>query len=500
MRLLQLISEATEEIQSLYLKDSIPWVIGCSWGKDSSCTLQLIWRAIAQLPSEQRKKKISVITTNTGVENPIIEHFCQDSIFLFNQKAKELKLPFTAHLLSPSINNSYWVLAIGKGYSKPNHRHRWCTPRLKIEPGDRFIKKHIAHHGESLLVLGVRKDESLARKNSIEKHEQNSQEPRLSPSASLLNCTVYTPIVEWTTEEVWMYLLQIKNPWRGSNQKLFDIYHGATDSTECPLVVEENTTTCGKSRFGCYVCTVTDKEHSLTVTIDNNPSFEWLEPLLELREELANSSYDDRELRETKSGVRFHDNQVNSQNNLEPTPGKYHQKYRIKLLKQLLTAQKQIRQTAPQEYQDLELISLEELSLIRYLWVIEKVEEDILPEIYEQILGQKYIELHPERLEHRLSSDIWQTVSELKLPQAEQNAFVALLATEQKYLTRHRRQGLHQELENCLYKQQTMSKAEAIYRGYLTKMTNLKDKTPEVIHFLMLVNREITKDKPLKFI
>ncbi len=44
----------TAEIQNLYCQDEIPWIIGVSWGKDSSCVLQLIWNAIATLPVEKR--------------------------------------------------------------------------------------------------------------------------------------------------------------------------------------------------------------------------------------------------------------------------------------------------------------------------------------------------------------------------------------------------------------------------------------------------------------
>jgi DNA sulfur modification protein DndC len=62
----------TSEIQELYCQDEIPWIIGVSWGKDSSCILQLIWNAIAALPTEKRNKSIYVISTDTLVENPIV--------------------------------------------------------------------------------------------------------------------------------------------------------------------------------------------------------------------------------------------------------------------------------------------------------------------------------------------------------------------------------------------------------------------------------------------
>ncbi len=513
MELHHLINATTAEIQYLYLRDNIPWIVGCSWGKDSSCTLQLIWKALAKLSPEQRHKNINVITTDTGVENPIIANFCRQSIEKLNAGAEKYQMPFKAHLLKPTIDNSFWVLSIGKGYARPTHQHRWCTPRLKIAPSDRFIKQYVSQHGESILALGVRKDESIKRKTSIEKHQGFALEQNLSSSSSLLNCTIYTPIADWTTSQVWQYLLQIENPWGGSNQQLFQIYRGATNSAECPLVVEENTTSCGKSRFGCYVCTVASSEHSLTSMIENSAetvgfsvgSFpqktrrnEWLEPLLELREILANSSNSDRNLRLTTKGVQFHFNKVNSQINLEPTPGKYHQNFRTALLTKLLEAQKQIKINAPKQYRDFEFITLEELSQIRYLWLTYHHEiEDLLPKIYQSVMEKKYCELAPERLVNKLDDDFWQTAKEIA-DEPEARLIASLLNVEAKHQAINQRQGIYQAL-NQQIKQQKMSQESEIYLGYKSKQAKNIDKAASTIAFLKLTNRPIPKNKILRF-
>ena len=74
------IKSITQEIQELYCLDSIPWIIGVSWGKDSTAVLQLVWNAIASLPEEKRQKKVYVITTDTLVENPIVTAWVNKSI------------------------------------------------------------------------------------------------------------------------------------------------------------------------------------------------------------------------------------------------------------------------------------------------------------------------------------------------------------------------------------------------------------------------------------
>ena len=50
------------------------------------------------------------------------------------------------------------------------------------------------------------------------------------------------------------------------------------------LVVDTSTPSCGGGRFGCWTCTVVDKQSYLTNLIENGE--EWMEILAELREEL----------------------------------------------------------------------------------------------------------------------------------------------------------------------------------------------------------------------
>ena len=55
----------------LYLEDDNPWVVGYSGGKDSSACLQLMWRVLEKIKSENKPiKPLHVITTDTLVENP----------------------------------------------------------------------------------------------------------------------------------------------------------------------------------------------------------------------------------------------------------------------------------------------------------------------------------------------------------------------------------------------------------------------------------------------
>ena len=64
------------------------------------------------------------------------------------------------------------------------------------------------------------------------------------------------------------------------------MYQGASEGGECPLVVDTSTPSCGDSRFGCWVCTLVEKDKSMHAMIQNDAEKEWMLPLLELRNEL----------------------------------------------------------------------------------------------------------------------------------------------------------------------------------------------------------------------
>lgn len=54
----------------------------------------------------------------------------------------------------------------------------------------------------------------------------------------MANELVFSPLEDWTDDDVWIYLMQYKNPWGYSNKELMTIYRGASADNECPLMVE----------------------------------------------------------------------------------------------------------------------------------------------------------------------------------------------------------------------------------------------------------------------
>ena len=117
--LIEDIESLTKEIQELYCQDDIPFVVGWSGGKDSTCVLQLIWNAIAELPVEKRHKTIHVISNDTLVENPIVTAWVNSSLKNMELAATKQQMPIKTHLTFPEVKYRFWTCLIGKGYPAP---------------------------------------------------------------------------------------------------------------------------------------------------------------------------------------------------------------------------------------------------------------------------------------------------------------------------------------------------------------------------------------------
>lgn len=389
------VAERKREIRELYLSDRVPWVVGYSGGKDSTAVLQLIWMAISELDPSDRTKPIHVISTDTLVENPVVAAWVSRSLDRMREAATDQQMPIQPHRLTPTVTDSFWVNLIGRGYPAPRHKFRWCTYRLKIQPSNRFIREVVRENGETILVLGTRKAESSARAHAMAQHETRAVRERLTPNAALHNSLVYTPIEDWTTDDVWAFLMREPNRWGHDNKDLLNMYRGASEDGECPIVMDLNTPSCGNSRFGCWVCTLVDEDKSMAAMIRNDEEKEWMLPLLEIRNELdfrgEKGRKKDRSRRDFRRITGKLTLYVNSEGEPQLVPGPYKQDVRADLLRRVLEAQKWIRDNGPAYVRNIELISMAELQEIRRIWIVDKHEiEDLLPQVYEEATGEPF--------------------------------------------------------------------------------------------------------------
>ena len=438
-----------ETVRNLYLADSIPWVIGYSGGKDSTATLQLVWLALRELPDYQLKKTVHIINTDTLVESPVVAKWAQQSLQKMDEAARAQHLPFVPHRLTPEYNNTFWVNLIGRGYPFPRKKFRWCTDRLKIQPVNKFIKEKLAEHGEIIMVLGTRKAESANRAKTMAYYEKKRVRELLSPNPTLVNELVFSPLAEWTDDDVWIFLMQYKNPWGYSNQELLTLYKGATPDNECPMMVEKDLPSCGRSRFGCWVCTMVEKDKSMEAMISNDDEKAWMTPLLEFRNEFGDEAQD----RDRRSFRKMGGFLQGSYGQLHHGP--YKKEYREKWLGRLLEIQADINANGPEEFSELELITMPELRTIRRIWVNEKHEfDDSLPGIYEEKLGKPFYD--PEWFgSGTFGHDEWEILRQLceeMNPEEELNfeMMYSLIDVENRSNSLNQRKGVLDTLEACI--------------------------------------------------
>jgi DNA sulfur modification protein DndC len=377
------VNDIYAEIQTVYLSDSRPWIIGFSGGKDSTTALQLVWNAIAQLQQQKRTKPIYVISTDTLVETPVIIDYIEQTLSRIDENAKRQKLPIKTFRLKPLVTDTFWVNLIGKGYPAPQQKFRWCTERMKIRPADRFITEKVSKHGEVVLILGVRKSESMTRAQVMSLYK--IKDSVLSRHSKFSGAFVYTPIEDFSVDDVWTYLLQTPCPWGNNNRDLLALYTTASQTKECPIVVDEKTPSCGNSRFGCWVCTVVTRDKTMESLIDSGE--DWMQPLLEIRDLL--SSTQDPDQKHLFREYKRRNGRVDFKSNGTPviSRGPYKFEFRKDLLRKLLEAQVKIQKTHDKKT---ELILPEELHEIRRLWKLEKSDwNDSVPKIYKEVTGKE---------------------------------------------------------------------------------------------------------------
>lgn len=449
---LSCIVKTIEEIQELYRSDAVPWVVGYSGGKDSTATLQLVWQAIAQLPPQQRHKTVWVITTDTLVENPVVSAWVKRSHDRIRERAIAEEMPVEPRMLLPEMKHRFWVNLIGHGYPSPRPRFRWCTERLKIRPTNQFIRSL----KEAIVVLGVRRKESSNRARSMQSYCRD----RLNPHPELPNSRIYAPIDDWLTDEVWFYLNQYPNPWGHSNKELFSMYRGATADNDCPLVVDKTTPSCGNSRFGCWVCTLVSQDKSMEAMIQNDEEKEWMEPLLDIRNELdVQDDRDRREFRRKRGDITLFERGDEVVN----VPGPYKREWREYFLRRVLSAQVEISRTIAQHF---ELLPLDELSEIRRIWIREKYEfDDSLPRIYEEEIGRPFVD-PVNRDQQLLDRDAWEALEEVADDPHQLELISHLLGVEDAH--RPKRHGVYGDLKQC-FEKRSRSKEEAISNAHLAR-------------------------------
>lgn len=412
-------SEIKQNLKQLYLEDSRPWLVGFSGGKDSTMVASLIFDIVLELPPEKRIKEIAVLCTDTRVEIPAIVEMVESTLAKMQKCSTANDLKIEVHLLRPPAEESFWVNVIGRGYPPPNRVFRWCTSRLKIDPMSTFVKNRVKTWGEAIFQLGARRAESSSRAQTMAKRETRNG---LSKHNDLPRVWINNPIEHLSTEEVWAYLLQNKPSWGGSNRELYRLYADASGN-ECPIQIDKSTPSCGNSRFGCWTCTVVDKDKASEGLLAAGD--ERMEQLISFRDILLKVRDPENGYRDTR---RMNGNEGN---------GPLLISARKELLARLLELQ---------EESGLTLISEEELLLIQRHWNTARDPDD--GSGVARIINEQQGIMTPDIHEVDKLRELEEAACEEKNISADN--LRRMLAKVEEYSESHRAQGLPDDLLRIL--------------------------------------------------
>lgn len=211
-------SEAERLGKSKILDSNIEaFLVSFSGGKDSQVLLDLVSRVI---PSTE----FVTIYSNTGYELP-------SSIELYDEVQAYYKPKYPGMRFEWAKNHKK-VLHYWDEMGSPSNIHRWCCGVMKTAPLYLKLKQIIGKGRQPhvLSFIGTRADESLRR----------STYSKIAKDAKHTNVVNVSPILEWSTTEVWLYILFYNLPFNKAYRKGL----GRVGCVSCPFGSDWNDYLC----------------------------------------------------------------------------------------------------------------------------------------------------------------------------------------------------------------------------------------------------------------
>ena len=273
-----------------------------STGKDSSALANLLLQAARDFQRDgEPYAPIYITHSQTGVENPEVSKLAYGELEKIRAYAALHSLDVTVHVAEPALSDTFPVAIIG-GRRLPSYAttNSECSISWKVEPQRRLIavaKKAAVRSGKawagSVVMTGVRSDESDARSAKVIRRGETAEGLWTNEAGDLRA----SPILCWTTDDVWTYLAHC-------NAGIIDSYSDFADTMElyrqagaesCVIVADMMTssarTKCG-ARTGCWSCLRVQRDRSMEHMIASEPRNAYLKPLSRLRAYLQSTQYE----------------------------------------------------------------------------------------------------------------------------------------------------------------------------------------------------------------
>ncbi len=243
-------------LEQLYNKNK-RWIVTYSGGKDSTALVVLSLYMKTIHPDIE----LNITYSDTLMEIPQMSNVAYSFL-----KTIENRYPAQVRIVYPEVEDTYWVRMIGRGYPPPGPRFRWCTPKIKIKPSRKI------HDDNGLFITGLRMGESQQRDIRLKSSCLNGGANECSSDVwvNQKGIDVAAPIIHWTAEEVWYFLMMPGRKALPETQLVVDLYGNTA------------------MRFGCWMCTVVMKDRTMMALAKSGDIN--VQKLLEFREWIVEES------------------------------------------------------------------------------------------------------------------------------------------------------------------------------------------------------------------
>ncbi|QFT86892.1 hypothetical protein FIU88_18245 (plasmid) [Halomonas sp. THAF12] len=291
--------QAIDLLKAVVTERPTSLLIAYSGGKDSTVVTSLALAALAELAQEGKLNADighMAVTSNTGIENPVIERHVGSHLRAMRSFCAEHAIPLKAQWALPSLAESWQVSVLGgrRQMAWPSEgQSQYCSVDWKIKPIDALKRQHaksLPKGVRQVTLLGSRFEESARRAANMA--DQGAGSGVVDHQGRLL---AY-PIADWTTSDVWDYILFAQPFGQGgpfpsyatSLADVLEVYNSANG--ECSIVGDSGKRTPCGARTGCWACPYAGKsDESLTNMAKDNPE---MAPLLALRQYIVSLRHD----------------------------------------------------------------------------------------------------------------------------------------------------------------------------------------------------------------
>lgn len=290
--------EATIGALRLLIEAGHPLILSTSWGKDSSVQLALALEAMQQVAAARRDAAggsvltelppMFVVTSNTGVENPLMDGYYHGESAKLEAYVQKQGIPVTVATARPSLSQDYLVSLIGgRGIASMPGQDSKCSVDMKVTPLRKLktkILKATRHAQPAISLIGKRWSESPDRKRRmIEAGERPDQVIEREGELQLF------PIAHFTEDDIFEFIGRVRAGMIATYShydELVQVYRDAAGG-ECMVTAfadgKAAGTGCG-ARTGCWCCTRVHTDRSMENMLVEQP---WLAPLNDLRNFIA---------------------------------------------------------------------------------------------------------------------------------------------------------------------------------------------------------------------